>query len=95
MKTFVFLGSVSELPEAGIKLTRFGQRAELPDEIAEQIKHRRGLPCIPAEDFDALGFTAEELRKYNLWDKHENASPEFIAKRTQALEILHKLRGGE
>ena len=95
MTTFVFLGAYSEVLGAGIKLTRFGQRVELPPDLADETKVAGGLPCIPAEQFDAIGFTAEELQKYWPAASHENAPPEFLAKKTQALQILHKLRGGE
>lgn len=78
-----------------MKLTRFGQRVELPEDIGEQTKHRRGLPCIPAEEFDKLGFTADELRKYGVAASHENAPADFLEKKQQALQILHDLRGGE
>ncbi len=95
MTTFVFLGAYSEVLGAGIKLTRFGQRVELPPELAEQTSHPRGLPCIPAADFDALGFTPEELRKFGPAASHEHATAEFLAKKSAALEILHSIRGGE
>ena len=95
MTTFVFLGAYSEVLGAGIKLTRFGQRVDQPPEIAGETKLAGGLPCIPAEQFDAIGFTAEELRKYGPVAAHENAPPEFLAKNAQALQILHALRGSE
>ena len=95
MTTFVFLGAYSEVLGAGIKLTRFGQRVDLPPEIADETKVAGGLPCIPAEQFDALGFTPDELRKYCPVAAHENAPPEFLAKKAQALQILHALRGSE
>jgi hypothetical protein len=93
--TVVFLGAYSEVLGAGIKLTRFGQRVDLPPEIAEETKHPRGLPCIPAEDFDKIGFTADELKRYGVADSHANAPAEFLAKKQQALAILHSIRGGE
>ena len=95
MRSFVFLGAYSEVLGAGIKLTRFGQRVELPPEIAEETKHPRGLPCIPAEQFDAIGFTAEELRKYGAAAAQENAPPEFWERKAKALAMLHTMRGGE
>jgi hypothetical protein len=95
MTTFVFVGAFSEVLGAGIKLDRFGQRVELPPDLADETKLDGGLPCIPAESFDALGFTAEELRKYAKAATHENAPAEFLAKKKQALEILHNHRGGE
>lgn len=106
--TFVFLGSISEVHApgtAGIKLTRFGQRIDLPEELAEQTKMHGGLPCIPAEQFDGLGFTPAELKKYALaasHDRHEiapdgrllvfKAPDEFLEKKRQALTILHEIR---
>jgi hypothetical protein len=95
MTTYVFLGAFSEVLGAGIKLTRFGQRVELPSEIADETKLRGGLPCIPADQFDAIGFTPEELRKYGPAAAQENAPADFAAKKQQALEILHAIRGGE
>jgi hypothetical protein len=93
--TYVFLGSISEVIEAGIKLTRSGQRVDLSSEMAEATKHPRGLPCIPAEQFDALGITEAELKRYPVPEARENAPAEFKAKWAQALEILHANRGGE
>lgn len=93
MTSFVFLGAYSEVLGAGIKLTRFGQRVDLPPEFAQQTKHPRGLPCIPAEDFDAIGFTAEELRKYGPVQTHDGAPAEFQEKKRAALQVLHDLRG--
>ena len=93
--TFVFLGAHSEVLGAGIKLTRFGERVELPPEIADETKVAGGLPCIPADQFDAIGFTADELRKYGPTAAHGSAPPEFLAKKVQALQILHAIRGGE
>jgi hypothetical protein len=92
MKTFVFLGAYSEVLGAGIKLTRFGQRVDLPPEIAEDTKHPRGLPCIPAESFDTLGFTVDELRKFGVADTHDRAPAEFLGKKATALEILNGIR---
>ncbi len=94
--TFVFVGAYSEVLGAGIKLTRFGERVELSPEMAEATMHPRGLPCIPAEAFDAIkpGFTAEELRKYGPAATHENAPAEFLSKKRQALEVLAGIRAG-
>ena len=46
MTTFVFLGAYSEVLGAGIKLTRFGQRVELPPEFADETKVAGGLPSL-------------------------------------------------
>jgi len=97
MTSFVFLGAYSEVPNGGIRLTRFGQRVELPPELAESTKHPRGLPCIPAVDFDAIQppFTPEELRKYGALATHETAPKEFLEKKRKARDILAKHRAGD
>ncbi len=74
--TYVFLGAISEVLGAGIKLTRFGQRVELPPQIAEETKMHGGLPCIPAEQFDAIfdpkdPNTAKWLKKYAVASSHD------------------------
>jgi hypothetical protein len=90
--TFVFVSrSVSEVLGAGIKLSRFGQRVELASPFAEETKLHGGLPCIPAEEFDAINFTDAELKSA----KWENPMPSFLEKEKQALAVLHKIRGGE
>jgi hypothetical protein len=90
--TFVFLGALSEVLGAGIKLTRFGQRVELLPDLADETKRAGGLPCIPAVEFDAIGFTPEQLRKFGPTATHENAPAEFQTKKQQALAILHAIR---
>jgi hypothetical protein len=74
--TFVFLGAHSEVLGAGIKLTRFGQRVDLPPDLAEQTKMHGGLPCIPVEQFDAIfdpkdPQTALWLKKYAVASSHD------------------------
>lgn len=93
--TFVFLGTVSEVWGHGIKLTRFGERVELPEDVAAETKIHGGLPCITAEDFDAIGFTADELKRYSVSATHDAAPLSFREKKAEALEILHTQRGGE
>lgn len=61
--TYVFLGSFAEVIGAGIKLTRFGQRVELPPDVAEQTKRKGGLIAIPAAEFDAIKAVDEADKK--------------------------------
>lgn len=91
--TFVFLGAYSEVLGANLKLTRFGQRVDLPAEIADDTRRDGGLICIPAEAFDALGFTQAELDAYPTPASHANA--EFQDKKRRALDILHELRSAK
>jgi hypothetical protein len=90
--TFVFLGGVSEVLGAGIKLTRFGERVELPPDLAAETKLHGGLPCIPAAAFDALGFSDDDLKRYGPTAAHGNAPEAFLAKKIKALEALHAIR---
>jgi hypothetical protein len=88
--TYVYLGnSVSEVIGAGIKLTRFGERVELPDAIAKETARPGGLIAIPAEQFDEIGFTEAELA--NDWGAG-GSKPEIQAKKVKALQILHEIR---
>ncbi len=81
--TYVYLGnSVSEVIGTGIRLSRFGQRVELPEPIAEETKRPGGLPMIPADRFDELGFTEAELA----------GKDAAAAKRVRAQEILYDIR---
>lgn len=94
--TFVFLGTVSEAPDAGIKLTRFGQRVELPPVLAEETAHDGGLPCIPAEDFDPLMEACKVdkpmLKKFGPTASHPNSPAAFQALVKRSREILHGRR---
>lgn len=100
--TYVFIGGTAEAPN--IKLTRFGQRVELPPDLAAETAHDGGLICIPAELFDPLmaEFKIDEagLKKYGLAAMHGNApkaaGPDFqanfnaLVKRSR--EALHDIR---
>ena len=96
--TFVFLGSHTEIHSTiadapGKKFTQYGECMELTPELAASTKEHGGVPAIALEDFDACGFTPDELRKYSSTARHATAPPEFQAKKEKALAILAAQRG--
>ncbi|HEY2014640.1 MAG TPA: hypothetical protein VGH38_14115 [Bryobacteraceae bacterium] len=94
-QTFVFLGSVSEVMGAGLKLTRRGQRFDATPEVADGTRRKGGVPAIPAERFDALGMTEQELHKYGPAAAFDRAPAAFQAKMHQAFQILAEIRAAE
>ena len=83
-----FFGALTRIGET--KLNRLGQVINLTDEDADQA--RRGGACIlPAQLFDEIGFTEEELKKYPTPADSFNAPIEFKFKRDLALSLYHDL----
>ncbi len=77
--------------------TRYGQLVEMPEDLWQEKKDR--LPLIPAADFDALGHTPDEIKKYGRparegqsFPGHDNLDAGFEAKRNKAWEKWHELR---
>lgn len=86
MKTYRFLGTASDI--GGYPALRsFGQKIELPDDIAADAV-RGNLPIIPESQFAALGFTDEELQKYQTPVSRRTATQSFNRKVQKALEHL-------
>ena len=75
-----FIGTLAEF--GGEKLEYFGQPVQLDEATA---KHPRGPAVIPAETFEAIGFSEEELNKYRLPGPRTEATPEFQAKYRAAI----------
>jgi hypothetical protein len=63
--------------------TRFGQLAELPDDLAQRLLDE-GAPFLKASDFDQRNFTVDELKKFSTVASHGKAPAEFIVKRDAA-----------
>lgn len=63
MKPYFFVGSYCEIDGGRIKLERFGQRIELPDEVAETVV-KGGGAILPEAKFQEIGFTEQELSLY-------------------------------
>jgi hypothetical protein len=93
MSTYRFLGLSTEIGE--IKLTKFGQAIELPDELARQVigSHESGGAAIlPNTEFEELGFTEQELSLYASPISHGQANESFHGKKKKGLLAVHEFR---
>ena len=88
---YVFVGSAPSHMMGVFSMREFGQRIALTEEQAKDAV-LGGSALVKAEEFDALGVTAEEQRKYGPFGAHETAPAEFTAKRKAALLAVHALR---
>jgi len=91
MGVYRFVGSYCEIDNGRIKLDRFGQRVELGDDVADTVI-RGGGAILPEEDFERLGFTAEELAAYAYPGQQESAPEGFKEKRNAAHLAYCRLR---
>ncbi|MFN3323418.1 MAG: hypothetical protein ACK5AZ_07980 [Bryobacteraceae bacterium] len=83
MNTYRFVGSYCEIDNGRIKLERFGQRIELPENVAETII-RGGGAILPEAEFNAIGFTEQELELYAYPGQQATAPGAFQRKRAKA-----------
>lgn len=87
-------GAEAEIWDSGFKFTKFGQLVEMPDDMAAIAKAGK-ISIIPAEEFDKLGFTPEDLKKFTRFESHRSAPIDFIEKRNQAWQVVHSLRAAQ
>ncbi len=79
MSHYVFVGATAmiwadtnnDTPSATFE--HFGQPVELEDQFAQEKVYHEGLQILPKAQFDALQFTAEELKKYPTRDRQMDA----------------------
>lgn len=83
MSTYHFVGSYCEIDNGRIKLERFGQRIELPENVAETVI-RGGGAILPEADFNAIGFTEQEISLYAYPGQQATAPEVFQRKRAEA-----------
>lgn len=87
----VFVGTQAAIMDTPFQFDRFGQRVEMPDQLAaEKIQD---VPLIPAADFDAIGFTNSELSAYSDPETWRSAPESFLSKQRAAWQALHEYRG--
>jgi hypothetical protein len=89
MSEYVFVGTHSYV--GTIELSRFGQRVELPDGVA-RTAIAGGCALLPAEEFETIGFTAEEVERHPYPGDWESAPAELIAKRCAAHAAVARIR---
>ncbi|MGE5568544.1 MAG: hypothetical protein ACM3S5_05845 [Rhodospirillales bacterium] len=83
MSVYHFVGSYTEIGGGRIKLERFGQRVELPDDLADNIV-KGGGAILPEAEFNQLGFTEQELSLYAYPGQWEGAPEAFTSKQKAA-----------
>jgi hypothetical protein len=80
MGNYRYVGnSGSEIRNPNYSFTRFGQLVSLPDEVAARAISC-GVPLVVVEDFDAIGFTEQELKDVQYPSRH---TEEFKSKRKE------------
>lgn len=95
MAQFVFVGAHCELPN--LKLERFGQTVELTDAAAENIIAGGGA-ILPKSEFDAIGFSDEEVKSFAFPGPRITAPAEFQEKYSRAVarfgELHEQIKSG-
>ncbi|CAB4130888.1 hypothetical protein UFOVP130_42 [uncultured Caudovirales phage] len=91
MSEFRFVGSYCEIDGGRIKLEQFGQRVELPDNVAEIVVRGNGA-IIPEDQFTAIGFTDQELVDYAFPGQRAGAPEEFRERVKAAHIAFHDYR---
>ena|ERR1043165_7887431 len=86
MQAYRFVGSNCVIHGVA-ELSKFGQRIELPNDLAETVI-RGGGAIIPEHEFEAIGFTADELKKYEFPGARVNAPQSFKDKFTEANKLF-------
>lgn len=88
-------GSEAHIMDTPFTFRFFGQLAEIPADVAKAAQLGR-IPLIPVEDFERIGFTPDELKRYQRFESHDAATEAFIQKRSQAwgvyLDTIDALR---
>lgn len=88
--TFVFCGSQSVIGGV-VELKAFGQRVDLEEGIARDAIIG-GCPLLPVEEFDAIGFTDAELKRFGDVHARAAAPAEFVEKARLAWGRVAEIR---
>ena len=91
MVTLRFVGTQTSVTGVA-ECTQFGQAVQVEKELAADLMATS--PFLASAAFDAVGFTAEELKQFADPGTHADAPEEFRAKKTAALIALHNQREG-
>jgi len=87
-----FIGTVAEIGFGSVAdFKYFGQSADLPESLyREAVLGSCGI--LPEPDFNAIGFTPQELKLYANPGARQSAPDEFRAKYKRAIDKLHANR---
>ncbi|GAC1496107.1 MAG: hypothetical protein NVS1B6_00910 [Steroidobacteraceae bacterium] len=91
MPAYRFVGQHAQIHDTPYLFTHFGQLVEMPRELAERVA-ADNVHLIPAEHFDAVGFTARELAAHGDVVTHVDASREFLEKKDKAIRAWRDYR---
>lgn len=98
MSVYCFVGSYCEIDGGRIKLERFGQKIDLPEEIAATVISGGGA-ILPEADFEGLAFTEQEMSLYAYPGPQASAPEAFQRKRAAAhaafCELQRAAKGDE
>lgn len=85
-KRYRFVGTETMLGER--RLSRLGDVVELSDEEHACVCGETGLPVVPDEDFETVGFTAEEIKKHGTFGGRVNAPGGFWSKLAKVQDFI-------
>lgn len=91
MANYRFVGDQADIYNPLYQFRRFGQKADMDDACARQ-HCLKGVQLIPEAEFDAIGFTDDELKLYPSGISHMGAPDDFKRKKKTALVALHAFR---
>lgn len=86
---YVLIGGPFQIIDTPHKVEVWGQAVEIPEDLARGAM-LSGALLLPKEEFDVLGFTADELAKYTNARVQAGAPEEFHQKLTAALQAARK-----
>lgn len=89
-KGYRFVGSACAIWGVA-ELSKFGQRIELLDEVAENVI-LGGAALITEEDFNVIGFSTDELTDFAFPGQRVNAPEDFKARETAAVLVFQNRR---
>jgi len=89
MKTFAFVGTFSNVGPLG--LDRVGQKVQFTDQQYCDLI-RANVALIPLSDFEAVGFTPEELAAYGPGGKQSLCPQSFREKLGRARQVFLDIR---
>jgi hypothetical protein len=91
MAIYRFVGDQADIYNPLYQFRRFGQKADMDDACAH-LHCLKGVGLIPEAEFEAIGFTDDELKLYPSAISHMSAPDEFKRKKKTALMALHAFR---
>jgi hypothetical protein len=91
MAIYRFVGDHADVYNPPYNFRRFGQKAEMDEALAKHVV-LLGVQLIPEAEFDAIGFSDEDISRYPSAISHMNAPDDFKRRKKTALMALHDFR---